>query len=343
MKKRKHPPTKRETHSGLLIPSGSVLLNCACSDHIEGAYRLGKLVNIIGDSSSGKTLLALTGMAECTHLDAFSNFRLIYDDAENALEFDMEEVFGPHAATLIETSTVSDTIQDFKRNVITAIAKGQPFIYILDSFDALESEEQLKRSAKALKSGKDEDGTYGLEKPKMASQMLREITGALTAVQSTLIIISQTRMNIGFGAQFNPKIRSGGVALKFYATHEIWLTHLQKIKVPELKQQIGVETRINVTKNKLTGKRRMVEVPIFDGYGIDDIGSQIDFLVDTGYWKKTKHTIEARGLNIKGTRDKLINLIEGRSLETRLKGATQKAWLQMEKALKPDRKPRFPR
>ena len=77
-------------YDGLLIPSGSIMLNLACSDRWDGAWKPGRIVNIIGDSSSGKTLLALSMFGEMGLREKFDEYRFIYDDAEHALDFDLE-------------------------------------------------------------------------------------------------------------------------------------------------------------------------------------------------------------------------------------------------------------
>jgi RecA/RadA recombinase len=122
----KKPIEKAEVSSvdpDWLVPTGSTLLNCACSDYSHGGYGIGKLVNLIGDSSSGKTLLALTAFAEMYMLDKWNDYRLIYDDVEAALEFNVNYLFGVDIGHRIETNIVSNTIQDFYGNILRALHK----------------------------------------------------------------------------------------------------------------------------------------------------------------------------------------------------------------------------
>lgn len=335
------------------IPTGSTLLNLACSDHAELGYGEGKVVNLIGDSSSGKTLLCLTLIAEALKMDRFKDYKFIYDDVERACEFDVGRLFGKEAAERIQSPAgvfdqddpYSDTIQDFYSNIDTAFASGKPFVYILDSFDALTSEQELKKSKELLEAhrkGKESIGSYGMDKAKVISEILRSIVKKLKSTNSLLIVVSQTRDNIN-PMSFVQKTRSGGNALRFYSSHEVWLAVGSKIKSKD--RIVGANIRAKVTKNKLTGKVREVEFPIYYSYGVDDIGSMIDFLLKEGHWKKQKNTITPEGLAIgtgtQATREKLIQIIEQENLEAQLKQITRTVWMKTEEDLKLKRKKKF--
>jgi len=332
----------------LYIPTGSMLLNLCCSDSIWGGYGTGKMVNLIGDSSSGKTLLALTMLAEMAYSKEFSEYRLIYDDVECALEFDVEMLFGKKLARRLEPppgstedKPYSDTIQDFQYHMEQALRSRKPFVYVLDSFDALTSVEERERTEKyleAYRKGKDPGGSYRVEKPKVASEILRQVVGGLRDTRSLLLIISQTRDNLD-ALSFQRKTRSGGNALRFYAAHEIWLAVAGKIKRKD--RVVGVRVKAKVTKNKLTGKLRECEFNIYYDYGVDAVGECVDFLINEGHWKKTKLTVEAPELGLQGTRDSLIRQIEDRGLENKLFEVTQAQWLSIEESIRLDRKPRF--
>lgn len=334
--------------SKLWIPTGSVLLNLACSDRIDGGWGAGKIANLIGDSSSGKTLLALSMFAECANRSEFDGYDFIYDDVEQACEFNMGKLFGSKVTDRIQapqsdgdTSLHSDTIQQFHANVFAAIESGRPFIYVLDSFDALTSSEELGRaeeSAKATRDGKEVKGSYRMEKPKLISEMLRQIKARLRATNSFLLIISQTRDNID-PMSFEKKTRSGGKALRFYSSHEVWMALAGKIKSKD--RIIGSNVKVKVTKNKLTGKQREVKFPIYYDYGADDLGSCIDFLVEEGHWKKKGDRILADDIGLEGIRRKLITDIEEGARHLSLYQAVQSCWGQIEASLLLDRKPKY--
>lgn len=339
----------REIQSDILIPSGSTMLNLACSDNPEGAFRAGTMVNLIGDSSSGKSFNALTMLAEVCQLERFDDYRLIYDDVESASEFDLSYLFGDSTADRVEAPSKdedglplhSDVVEDFHCHIMDALDDDRPFIYILDSADALDAAQDQKKVEEmrtARKKNKDTAGSYAMAKPKAFSAILRQICSKLKKSDSFLLIISQTRDNID-PMSFSKKTRSGGKALKFYATHEIWMamasTHKKKDRV------IGVNSKLKVSKNKLTGKRRECEFPIFYDYGIDDIGSCIDFMVREKIWNKKKLTIQVTDLNLEGTRASLIKQIEEKGLEKKLRRLVGRAWKQIEESLKLNRKSKY--
>lgn len=341
----KKPIDKAEVSSvdpDWLIPTGSTLLNCACSDYSTGGYGIGKLVNLIGDSSSGKTLLALTAFAEMYMLDKWNDYRLIYDDVEAALEFNVNYLFGVDIGHRIETNVVSDTIQDFYGNILKALHEGTPFVYILDSLDALTSLEEQDRAMKIAGLKKQsprekQTGSWKTEKPKLASEILRVTAREIKSKEALVIVISQTRDNLGFG--FTSKTRSGGRALKFYSSHEIWLSIKETFK--KKKREIGIGANAKVSKNKLTGKRREVDIPIYYDYGVDDISANIDFLVDSGYWKKDKNTILANNLNLKGEKATIIKGIEDQMLEQEVQKMVGAQWKTIEEDLRLGRKRRY--
>lgn len=337
-----------KTTRTILVPSGSVMLNLACSNSYRGAFEVGRMVNLIGDSSSGKTYLAMEMLAQCANDKRFDDYRLIYDDTEHALSMDIEELFGSNLAERIEPPHITEdeeddpsrTIEDFHMNLCDALDKG-PCIYVLDSFDALTSEQdedKIDEMRKAREAGKEAKGSYRMSKPKKASELLQDITSKLDKTKSFLLIISQTRDNIS-PMSFETKTRSGGRALKFYASHEIWLAVAGKIRVKD--RVVGAKLKAKVTKNKLTGTFREVSFDFRHGYGADDISSAIDFLaaekVISGGVKGSRLVWR----DIQATRAKLIQEIEQNNLERALFKDAQQAWLDVEESLRPSRKKKY--
>jgi RecA/RadA recombinase len=239
----------------------------------------------------------------------------------------------------IDLDFVSDTIQDWYRNVFSVIREGRPFIYVLDSFDSLTSEEEVDRANKDVKGKGNETGSYKTEKPKLASEILRVTASQIRKMEAFILIVSQTRDNIGFGAMFQPKVRSGGKALKFYSSHEIWLAMDKQEK--KKGRVIGNKVMAKVTKNKLTGKRRTANFPIYYDYGVDDLTSMINFLVEEGYWKKNGNKIVAHDFNIEGLKPTLIKSIEQNKMEEDLRSLVGSLWNDIEDSLRLERKGRF--
>lgn len=255
------------------------------------------------------------------------------------------EFFGEAAANRIEMPEPSLTVEQFYYNVDDATAAG-PCVYVLDSMDVLSSVDDDKKfedRKEAERKGKTTTGTFGLSKAKANSANLRKVMGSLSKTGSILIIINQTRDNItGYGAA---KTRGGGHALTFYAHLEIWTKQVGNITktVNGTERQLGVMVEAEIRKNRLTGRRRKVVVPIYHSFGIDDLGSCIDFLVEEGRWKKPKgkQVIEATDLQLAYTRDKLIQTIEENGLEEDVFDAVQELWDTIEEQCKIPRKKKY--
>jgi len=322
------------------LSTGCTMLNLACSDNPFGGFKLGKIANIIGDSSSGKTLLSLGILTEAGYNKRFQDYRLIYDDVEAASEFNIPYLFGEKIGKRIEKSIVSDTIESFEKNVLQSLKGEKPFIYVLDSLDALTSKDEQGRANKMLspKSSEKQAGSYKMEKAKIISEILRVIARDLQKTESFLIIISQTRDNIGvtFGSK---KTRSGGKALRFYSSYEIWLAVEKAVKKNGL--PVGQNIICRLSKNKITGKHRTIKFPVFYDYGVDSIGSCVDFMVDMEWWKKKGGKIVAEDLDVILTREKLIHYIENNSLERKLNGFTRDCWADVEERAKLNRKRKY--
>ena len=332
-----------------LIPTGSVMLNLACADSWVGGYGAGKIVNLIGDSSSGKTLLAFSMFAEMSRDKWYKDYRLIYDDVEQACEFDIAKLFGAGTAERIvapyyseDAPQYSGTIQEFHANVMDAIKLGEPFVYVLDSFDALSSadeQDRAEKSIEATRAGKPVQGSYKMDKAKLSGEILRHILADLRTTGSLVLVISQTRDNID-PMSFTKKTRSGGNALRFYAAHEIWLAVKGKLKSKD--RVIGSQIRAKVSKNKLTGKLREIEFPVYYSYGVDDIGAAVDFLVEEGKWGKKGNSLVTTGMDgLDGSRQKVIQRIEEGKLQGKLFVLAGETWAEIEESLKMDRRVKY--
>jgi len=346
-----HRPNKKEAPMKIqCLHTGSTLLNLAVSDRASGGFGLGKIVNIIGDSSSGKTTLAWSLLAEAAHNPRFEKHSLVYDDVEAACEHDVAKLFGQVTADRVipprgtkEEPRGSSTVEEFQLSIHSYLKKGKPFIYILDSLDALTSDDEetrMEEKVKAYEKGTKPKGSYGMAKPKAMSEMLRQIVRKLRDSDSLLIIISQTRDNIN-PMSFTPKTRSGGRALEFYASHIMWTAVAEKIK--KMEQTIGILCRVKSTKSKLTGKIRTVDFPIYYDYGIDDITSCIDYLVKSGWWKMSGSTVcPGDDMPVPACkRTKLITECEDRRVGKLLRVATGVCWRVMEDKLKLNRRSKY--
>jgi len=322
------------------LPTGSTLLNLCLSDQVDGGYVMGSMANIVGDSSAGKTFLLWTAFAEVANNPAFDDIIIVYDEPEAAFFMDIAKLFNmPSDRVVFERSR---TVQDWLKNVVKYVSKGKPFLYGTDSFDAIGSQEELDRFEELMKKGK-EKGSYKTEKPKAAGELFRVITNYLESTDSLMLVLSQTRDNIGatFGEK---KTRSGGNALRFYSAHEYWLHIMGHIK--RKTRDVGVDVRARVKKNKVTGKLRTVEFPILFDYGVDDIESCINFLLAEGEWSMagsrivTGDSLITDG-NTSMLKSELIKAIEEDGLENLLRQRVQECWDSVEKEISTNRKPKY--
>jgi len=336
------------------LSTGSTLLNLACTGNPYYGFAKGHFYFIVGDSISGKTFLALTCLAEASINPEFDDYRFIYDDGEGGALMNIERFFGSKVCARIEAPSYSGTnrkepvysttIEEFYYHVDDALQKEKPFIYILDSMDSLSSEAEKKKfdeTKAAYRKGKRESGSFGDGKAKKNSANLRQLLTPLLKKRSILIVINQTRDNLGFG--FMKKTRSGGRALRFYATIELWSSSKRKISkiVKGKTRQLGVECCIQIKKNRITGKERTLTIPIYHSFGIDDIGSCVDYLIDEGHWKTQGKKIKASEFKFKGTRTNLIRYIEIEGIEKELRSIVANVWNEIEEACTISRKKRY--
>jgi len=344
-----------------MLSTGSAMLNLACSGRVSGGWPKGYYIYFIGDSDSGKTFFTMTGFAEAAINPRFNNYRLIYDPGEYGAQMDLKKYFGEAAAKRIEppaktkegADRPSESVEEFYYNLddaLTAAAKpgGRPFIYVLDSMDALSSKAEAKKFAekkKAHQSDKKTPGDYGDGKAKVNSAGLRRVLTPLQETGSILVIINQTRDNPAAGQFESSKTHSGGHALTFYSSITLWSSpgKVLKKKVRGKDRQIGRQVRIDVKRSRLTGKQRSVTVPIYYSYGIDDIGSCVSYLADEGHWPRNKDgVINAEAdFGIKGFVSVVVKKIEDDGKERELRRLVQKVWNEVEAALVLDRKKRY--
>lgn len=345
------------------LSTGSTLLNLACTDSPDVGFLRGGYYYLVGDSTSGKTWLSLSCFAEACRQESFGDYRLIFDDAEGGALMDIGYYFGQAVARRLEpprkkrgAPVYSDTVESFYYHLSDALAAGKPFIYVLDSQDALTSAasiDKFQRQKKAAEEGEAGAGSYGDGKAKYHSEHLRVVLSGIRKTGSILIIIGQTRDNLGMG--FEMKTRSGGRALRFYATLEIWTSVAGKITrvVRDRERTIGCRCLAEIKKNRVTGKigrDRSVTIPIYYDLGIDDVGSCVDYLISEKHWKRAKKDDGTEGrrkiyaasdFSIVGTRDQIIEHVEKEGLEDKLRQVTADVWRQVEDECLPERKRRY--
>jgi len=343
-------PEKVNPYRGMLS-SGSTLLNCACSGRPNGAFARGGFYLVVGDSTSGKTVLAGTCFAEAAINTKFDDYELIFDNAEGgALMF--EKFFGEKISARIQAPrydkegnpVCSRTVEEFYYNLSDCLKADKPCVYVLDSENALGSKaatDKFEEQKEAFEKGKDAAGSYGVEKARIHSQNLPSVVALLQDTGSILIVISQTRDNLGFG--FEKKTRSGGKALKFYAMLEMWSSVKEHMKrtVKGTARDIGIVAEVRIRKNRFTGKDRSVTIPIYHSVGFDDIGACVDYLVQEKHWKVKDGEIYAEELGGQGTREQVVSQIEKQNKEQDIRALVGEVWAEIEAACEVHRKSRY--
>lgn len=349
-----------EVHKDDWLSSGSTVLNLACSGRPYGALAKGKYFWMVGDSSSGKTFMTLTCMAESTLNPHFDAYDLIFDNAEDGALWDVEKYFGRAMAARLQPprATKSGPIysrytEEFyyhldDRLTLVESGKAPPFIYLLDSMDSISTkyahEKFMERKVEA-RGGKKAAGDYGDGKAKINSTWIRETTARIRDTKSILIVLSQTRDNINAGPFESRSTSAGGRALKFYAAWQLWSSVKARVRktVNGKPRQIGIIAKMNVKKNRLTGKEWSVDVPIYWSIGMDNVGSCVDFLVDEKYWKKNASNgfIDATDLGLTASRANVIKHIEQNNLEQDVDYIVTDVWKDIEAQCQVERKSRY--
>ena len=310
-----------------------------------GGAPFGKVINIIGDNSVGKSLVASEIVAHARKKYG-KDLVWYYDDSEAGYSFDSMALWGFEIIT--EDMTPSDTIEEFSLHVDRALAKlkkGQKLIYIVDSFDGLSSMQELEEfEAKMVAIEKDKKiaGSFGMSKGKGTNQFFRVMANKIKDKDCLLVIISQVRENIGAG-MFEPKYRrNGGKSLDLYACQIYWLAVSEKYKKKDT--VVGVCAKIKNTKNKVGKPYREGYMDLLFDYGVDNVSSNIKYLYDlkTDGGKDAGKTA-AKNLEWDGTSyqiDELIKHIESNGLERMLTRKVKQKWAEFEKSIATDRKRR---
>lgn len=334
------------------LSTGSTILNLACSGKYHGGLRKGTFTYFVGDSSSGKTWFTRACFAETRLNPNFAHYRLIEDNPENGALMEYSKFF-PNIVGEVEEpskSGCSRSLEEFYYNLDDALNRKEPFIYILDSMDAVRPQAAYKQFVKEKRKARGEikeniTGSYGTDKARMNSQNLPDMVGRLPETGSILLMISQTRDNIGAMAMFNPKTRSGGKVLKFGAHYEMWTSVREDLKTAKeirgQKWKTGILARVKVEKNRITGRELEVEVPILWSTGIDDLGNCVDFLVKYQEWEEKQKVIHVPEWGISKKREALVAWVEETGLEDDLRQKVAEVWEEIQREISVRRKPRY--
>lgn len=249
-----------------VIPTGAIALDVALG--IGGLPR-GRIVEIYGPESSGKTTVALHAVANAQRAGGIAAFI----DAEHALDPDYAKKLGVDTDALLVSQP--DTGEQALEIMDMLIRSGAIDVVVVDSVAALVPKAEIE--------GEMGDSHVGLQ-ARLMSQALRKITGALSASGTTAIFINQLREKIGvfFGS---PETTTGGKALKFYASVRMDIRRIETLK--EGSEPVGNRTRVKIVKNKMAPPFKQAEFDILYGIGISREGGLIDLGVEHGLVRKS--------------------------------------------------------
>lgn len=307
------------------IHTGAKILDCV----LGGGWPLGRVVNVVGDRSSGKTLLGIEACANFAR--AFPRGHIWYNEAESAFDVAYAEVVGL-PRDRVQMKEDCDTVEAFFDHLTAALKSvgDEPGLYILDSLDALSDEAEMKRGI--------EEGSYAMAKAKKMSELFRRLVRLLKTSNVCLIIISQVRDKIGVA--FGDKhARTGGKALDFYASQVLYLAQLGTIKrtIDKVERAVGVEIRAKVKKNKVGIPMRECEFNILFGYGVDDIGANLDWLDAVGKLSEFRGMRHTRLTSYVNGLDKLSRS-ELSVVRKEVDALVVKNWYRIEEGFLPTRK-----
>ena len=246
-----------------VVPSGSILLDEALG---VGGYPKGRIIEMYGPESSGKTTLALHAIAEAQKMGGIAAFI----DAEHALD----PVYAKNLGVNIDELWVSqpDTGEQALEIAESLVRSGAVDIIVVDSVAALTPQAEIE--------GDMGDSHMGLQ-ARLMSQALRKLTAIIGKSKCILVFINQMRMKIGvmYG---NPETTTGGNALKFYSSIRLEIRRIESIDAKGAEDAVGNRVRVKIVKNKVAPPFRKVELDIYFGKGVSAMSSLLDGAVKYG-------------------------------------------------------------
>lgn len=258
------------------IKSGCTMLDLV----LGGGWPLGRMSNVIGDKSTGKTLLAIEACANFA--EQFPKGHIWYCETEAAFDTGYAAALGMPIDRISfrdDIRTVEDLFKDLEKCIKQCTGpKAQPGLYIIDSMDAISDKAEMEREI--------DKASFGASKAAQVSELFRRLNKDVSNANIHVLIVSQIRDKIG--AMFGEKTtRSGGRALDFYASQIVKLAHIKTLvqTIKGMKRPTGVRIKAKASKNKVGLMGRECEFVIRFGFGVESYEASMEWLIAT---KQTK-------------------------------------------------------
>ncbi len=281
------------------IPTGALTLDLA----LGGGLPKGRIIEIYGPESSGKTTVALHALAEVQKSGGVAAFV----DAEHALDPVYAQALGVNIDELLVSQP--DTGEMGLEVVDQLVRSSAIDVVVVDSVAALVPRAEIE--------GEMGDAHVGLQ-ARLMSQALRKITGSIGKSQCTVIFLNQLRQKIGV-SYGNPETTTGGNALKFYASVRLDIRRIQTLKKGT--EEYGIRAKVKVAKNKVAPPFRIAEFDILFGQGISTMGCLVDLAEQTGVILRKGAWYSYEGDNVAQGRDNtVLRLIEDKAFATKVEG-----------------------